>query len=242
MGRFGDARRQSGQDPIPGLDQDDAKVALRVDPVEPVGDDGASGMVQFRGELGAGGACADDGDVQLPRTDGSILVLRAQAGIDQTVVETAGLLGGLERDGVFRGAGRSKIVGDAADGDHQGVITDRRFRADFASLVVLRGGQSDGFRSAVEARHFSVTVAEMVPVSLCDIVQFMLRAAQAPRGDGMEQRFPDVRSAAIDERDVRALSPAEAFAQLARQLQPGGAAADNHDVMEGLVHHSLALT
>ena len=56
MGRFGDAWRQSGQDPVPGLDQDDAKVALRVDPVEPVGDDGASGMVQFRGELGAGGA------------------------------------------------------------------------------------------------------------------------------------------------------------------------------------------
>ena len=90
MGRFGDARRQSGQDPVPGLDQDDAKVALRVDPVEPVGDDGASGMVQFRRELGAGGACADDGDVQMPRTDGSVLVLRAQAGIDQTVVETAG--------------------------------------------------------------------------------------------------------------------------------------------------------
>jgi hypothetical protein len=58
----------------------------------------------------------------------------------------------------------------------------------------------------------------------------------------MQQRFPNVRSAAIDERDARALSPAEAFAQLGRQLQSGGAPADDHDVMGGVVHNPLALS
>ncbi len=241
VGRLGDARRQGGQDAIAGLDQDDAKVALRVDPVEPVGDDGASGVVQLGGELGSRRAGADNGDMQLAGTDRSVLVLRAQAGVDQTVVEPAGLLGGLQRHGVFRRARRAEIVGDAADGDDQRVVTDRRLRADFAPLDILRGGQGDGFGVAVEASHFAVAEAEMAPMRLRDVVELVLRAAQASGGDGMQQRFPDMRAAAIDERDTGALSPAEPLAELGRQLQSGGAAADNDDVMKGDVHHPLAL-
>ena len=243
---FGNARRQCGQDAVPGLDQHDAQVALRVDPVEPVGDDGAGGVVQFRGELGAGRAGADDCDVELSRTDGRVLGLRAQAGVDQAVVESAGLLRGLERHGVFRRARGSEIIGDAADGDHQRVVSNGRFRADFASLVVLRGGEVDGFRDPVEAGHFPVAVPEMAPVSLRDVIQFVLGATQAACGYGMQQRFPDVGAAAIDQRDPRALTPAEPLAELGRQLQSGGAAADNDNVMEGVVmegvvHHPAAL-
>jgi hypothetical protein len=42
-----------------------------------MGDDGASGVVQFRREFGAGGPGANDGDVQLARMDRSALGLRA---------------------------------------------------------------------------------------------------------------------------------------------------------------------
>ena len=229
------------QDAVAGLDQHDAQVALRVDPVESVGDDGASGVVQLCGELGAGRAGADDGDVQLARADGRVLVLRAKARVDQAVVESAGLLGGFQRDGVFRRAGRSEIVGDAADGDDQRVVGDRRLRADFASFAVLRCGEVDGLGGAVEADHFAVAIAEMVPMRLRDVIEFVLGAAQAPRGDGMQQRLPDVGAAAVDERDPRAVLAAEAVAELRRQLQSGGAAADNDDMVESVVRHPAGL-
>jgi len=44
---LGDAFRQTRQDAVGGLDQHDANVALRIDAIEPVGDDFARGAVQL---------------------------------------------------------------------------------------------------------------------------------------------------------------------------------------------------
>ena len=63
--RVGQAWGQGGKDPVRGLDQGDPDVLAGVDPVQPVGHDLTGGAVQFGRELGAGGAGADDRDVEL---------------------------------------------------------------------------------------------------------------------------------------------------------------------------------
>ena len=57
----------------------------------------------------------------------------------------------------------------------------------------------------------------------------------------MQQRLPDVRARALDERDPRLLLAAELVAEARRQLQTAGAAADDDDVRQVAVvadgHH-----
>ena len=109
----GEPRRQAGQDAVRGLDQGDLDVLVRVDPVEPVGHHRARRAVQLGRELGAGGARADDRDVQLPGPDRLDLGVRAQAGVDQPAVEAGRLVGRFQRDRVLLGtrACRSRCCG-----------------------------------------------------------------------------------------------------------------------------------
>jgi hypothetical protein len=65
-------------------------------------------------------------------------------------------------------------------------------------------------------------------MSLCNVVKFVLRAAQAPRGDGMKQGLPNMSAAAIDQRDTCSIPAAEPFAQLGRKFDSGRAVADNY--------------
>ena len=71
------------------LDHDELDVLLRIDAVQSEGHHFARGAVQLRGELDAGGAGADDGDVQLLRPQRRVLRMRADAGVDQARGESA---------------------------------------------------------------------------------------------------------------------------------------------------------
>ncbi len=57
----------------------DLDVLVGVDAVEAVGNELARGLVQLGGELGAGGAGADDGDLKLLRPQRLGLRMRADA-------------------------------------------------------------------------------------------------------------------------------------------------------------------
>ena len=61
---------------------------------------------------------------------------------------------------------------------------------------------------------------EIVPMGLRHVIQFVLGATQATGGDGMQQRFPDMSAAAVDQRNAGAAGCAKAFAELGRQLRP----------------------
>ncbi len=80
--------------------------------------------MQLGGKLGTGGAGADDGNVELAGPHRPGLRLRADTGVDEAVVEADRLLGRVERDGVAGRTRRAEIVGDAADGDDQGIVRD----------------------------------------------------------------------------------------------------------------------
>ena len=180
--RGGDALRQRRQDARRRLDQHDVDVARGIDAVQAVGDDGAHRAVQFGGQFGAGGAGADDGDVELAGPHRLGLRVGAQAGVDQAPVEAAGLLRRLQRHRESRGAGRAEIVGDAADRHDQRVVGAARVAG-----VISRPSSSSHrrqlelFRRAVEADHLAEAVGEMVPMRLREVVQLVLRAAAGCR-------------------------------------------------------------
>ena len=83
---------QLRQDARRGLDQVDLDVPVRIDAVEPVGDELARGLVQLGRQLRARRAGADDGDLQLLGPQRLGLGIGADAGVDQAAVEARGLL------------------------------------------------------------------------------------------------------------------------------------------------------
>ena len=88
----------------------DLDVHVRIDAIEPVGDELARGLVQLGRQLGPGRAGADDGDLQLLGPQRLGLGVRADAGVDEPAVEARGLLGGLQRDGMVLDAGGAEVV------------------------------------------------------------------------------------------------------------------------------------
>ena len=232
-GGVGEALGQGGQDAVGGLDQGDRDVLLGVDPVEAVGDHGAGGAVQLGRELGAGGAGADDGDVELAGPHRLGLGVGAQAGVDQAAVEAGRLLGRVQGDGVLGHAGGAEIVAAAADGQHQDVVGDGALGRDQAALLVVGGAEENLPGLAVEADQLADAVVEMVPVRLGEIVQGVVVQVHAAGGDLVEQRLPQMGAGAVDQGDVGLAPPAQLVAQLRDQLQAAGAAAHDHDPRQG---------
>jgi imidazolonepropionase-like amidohydrolase len=76
-----------------------------------------------------------------------------------------------------------------------------------------------------------------VPVALGHIVQFVLGATETAGCDGMKQRFPDVRTAAIDQRNLCLLVAAEAVAKFCRQFKPGGATTYDDNMVRRAIDH-----
>ena len=88
----------AGRYPVRSLDQNDADVAVGVDLIEAIRHHLAQALMELGRKLGAGRARADDRDVQLAGADRPGLGLGAQAGVDQAMVESHRLLGGLQRN------------------------------------------------------------------------------------------------------------------------------------------------
>ena len=140
--------------------------------------------------------------MQLARTHRTVLRMRMQARVDHAAVEAHGLLGCLQWDGVLSCAGCAEVVGDTADRDHQRIVRNRATWRDRTALIVERRGQMDALGGAIEADHFAETEHVVVLRGVGEVVQLLLARIQAARGDGMQQRLPQVRACAVDHRDV----------------------------------------
>ncbi len=68
---------------------------------------------------------------------------------------------------------------------------------------------------------------------LGDVVQFVLAAAQAAGGHGVQQRLPDMGAAAVHERNFRATLLAEHVTEAGGELKAGRTTADDDDVVWG---------
>ena len=189
---FGQAFRQRRQYPWPGFDQRDADVALGVDALQAERHQFARRVVQFGGEFDAGGAGADDCHMQLLGTQRFMLRVGADAGIDQPVVEAFGLRRRVEADRVFLRARRAEIIGAAADGDHQRVVTDLAFADQQPAFLVMGGRNLHHAALAIQPGHAAEAKTEMVPARLCQIIQRVLIDVHAASRDFVQQRFPQM--------------------------------------------------
>ena len=84
---------------------------------------------------------------------------------------------------------------------------------------------------AIEAYHFSDTVAEVMPVRLRQKVELVRADIHAAGGNLVQQRFPDVRSATINERHSSGATLAQRVTETCRELDAAGSAAHDDDLV-----------
>ncbi len=78
----------------------------------------------------------------------------------------------------------------------------------------------------------------MMPARLREIVEIVLVEIHAARRNFVQQRLPQMRAGAVDERHARATLAAQPVAEPRGELETAGAAADDHDAMTFRVRHT----
>ena len=224
----------AGRIAVGGLDQDEPACPCR-DRSGPVRTttSAARRVVQLRRELDAGGAGADDRDVQLLGPQRLGLRVRANAGVDQPAVEALRPAGASSSVIAYSlHAGRAEVVGQAADGDDQRVVAERALRRDLVAVFVDERRDVHFAPFAVEPDHLADPVAEMMPVRLRQIVESSWASmSMLPAAISCSCGFQNA-CVPFDQRDRRALPRVpELVAQARRELQPARAAADDDDAM-----------
>ena len=150
-----------------------------------------------------------------------------------------GLDGIVECDRVFVCAGRAEVVRAAADTDDERVVVDRARRRDTIAVLVGEGCDVNLPALPVEARHLADPVAEAMPVRLREVVRVVHRDVHAAGGDLVQMRLPEMRTRTLDQRDVGAPTSAERVAELRRELESAGTAADDDDAVQRSVRHGI---
>ena len=165
--------RQRRDDAIGRLDERDLDVLFRIDLVEPIGHHAANGAVGSPTARLVAPAPMIATWSWPGRTGSDCVCARRQALTRRRL--TLRLVRGVEADRVLLDAGRTEIVGDAADRDHQRIVRYLADRGDRAPLVVELGVELHHPARAVEPDHLAVAKAEAVPVGLGEIVELVPR-------------------------------------------------------------------
>ena len=238
-----DARRQCRQHAVGRFDQDQTHVLVDVDAVEAVRHQRPRRVVQLRRELDAGGAGADDRDMQLLGPQRLGLGVGTNVGVDETPMKPRGLRRIVEGNREFARARRAEVVGPAADGDDQRVVWHRPRWTHQIAVGIDERRDLDLAARAVEAGHAADAIDESVPVGLGEVVGFVDANVHAACGELVQVRLPEVRARGLDQRDVRQLAATERIAEPGRELEAAGAAADDDDaVRHGVTASSASLS
>jgi len=165
------------------------------------------------------------------------MIVRAQHRVHQPAVELVRLLGGVERERVLGHARHAERVGEAADRDHQRVVPERPRRDHLLAAVIADRADGDLAAHAIEPLERAEREGEVMPARLREVVELVLVDVHAARRHLVQQRLPDVRPVAVDERHPGAAPAPQAVAELRRELEPARATADDDD----LVHRPPAV-
>lgn len=178
-----------------GLDQGDADIFFRVDPIEAIGDEAACGAMKLGCKLDSGRSGTDDRDVQLPRFEWPLLHLRAQKFTQQTLLQLIRLMMIVQKDTMLLDAFNVEIIGRAANGDDQAVIGERSSRHDLLAILIQHRCQADFFCDAIQPFHLTLDEAEMMLLRMAEIVDAVTIRGERAGGDLMQERLPDMFSA-----------------------------------------------
>src|SRR5438046_3021292 len=156
----------------------------------------------------------------------------AHEGVDKPTMKALCLAGCLKRNRVLLDAGSTKIVGETADCEHQRVVMERTLRCDLAALLIDDGRYLHLAPFSVEVDHLSKAEAEMMPVRLRQIIELVHTQIHASGRDLVQQRLPQVRTALVDQLDLRPAAFAKTVAEPGGELQASRPSADDEDLLQ----------
>jgi len=208
-----------------------ADVFLGIDVVEAEGHELARGVMQFGGEFDTGRARPDDRHIELSAPQRHGLGVRAQEGVDQPTMEAVGLGGAVEGHRVLDDARRTEIIDITADGQHQQIVADAPSRHDLLAMLLVHHRTDQYFaRGPIEADHLAVAVLEAVPMRLREVIELVDIEVDGAGRQFVQVGLPEMRTTALDERDLRATAPTEGVAETGGKLEAAGTATDDDDV------------
>ena len=129
-------------------------------------------------------------------------MLRAHARRDQPLAETLRLTDGIECM-KFRRALHAKECRGAADRDDQRVVFERARGKEFGAVVVEHGAECEALARPIQPGQIALLKLEAMPARLRRIFEFLRERVHAACRDLMQQRLPDMRRIAVDQRDLR---------------------------------------
>ncbi len=182
-------------------------------------------MVDFRRQLDAGGAAADD-----RHGHRLVAVVGVQAGVHKALAEALRLGAGIHEQAVVAHPGGAEVVALAAHGDHQIVVEDLAFGEHFVALGVDDRVQGDGALVLVDPGHVAGFKAIVIEAGVGAVVHRIQVRVDGAGGDFVEARLPDVHAAGVHQGDVGVPELAQFASQLGDQGQAAGATADHHDL------------
>src|SRR5262245_50371792 len=188
--------------------------------------------MQLGRKLRAGGASANDRDLQLFRTQRLGLRVRSDAGVNEATVKAFGLRLALEQNGMLLGPWRAKVVAEAADGNDQGVVSHRLPLGDNETLLVAKRGNMHQPALTVDPAHLTDAVAKTMPVRLSQIIELVHADVHAAGRDFMQQRLPQMRALFFDQRDGGFAASAELVAEPGDKFEPARTTADHDDLVQ----------
>ena len=226
-----DVLGQRRQDARRRFEQRDADVLRGIEVVEAVPRVRPRRLPDFGGQLDARRAGADDHDVHLRGRAGRRATVGAHAHGKQPPVETLGVVERVERNRMLRGARHAEVVADAADAHDERVVRQRAARQHLLAVRTEHRVERQLAPRAVEAADRALPEPEVMPVRDREIVEVVRVGVHAAGRDLVQQRLPDVRRVAVDQRHLHAPVAAVAVAQLGRERQTARASADDDDSM-----------
>jgi len=118
---------------------------------------------------------------------------------------------------------------DATDGEHERVIRQFPGRQQFRAILIEARRHLDKLALPVDAGQFTLLEFEVVPTRLGHVLELVRVRVHAARRHLVQQRLPDVRGRAVDQRHLRRAGLAKLVAQPRDKLEPAGSATDHDD-------------
>jgi len=187
---------------------------------------------QFCCQFHTGGTRADDADIQGMLSPLQRLVILAQKGVEHQVVEAPGLFEAVQEQAVVLGAGRAKVVGGAAHGNHQCVVGDMAFGNDLCTVDIVERGYDHFLAIAVQSAHAAELEFVMVFAGMGAVVDLVRAGIQGTGGNFVQQGFPDVGQTGIHQRDSGFSLFTQFVAEAGNKFETAGATADHNNVMK----------
>ena len=154
-------------------------------------------MVQFGGQLHAGGAAADNGHGHR-----LAFVVGVQAGIEEAFAEALRLGAAIHEQAVVAHPGGAEIVALAAGGQHQVVVVQRALGQHFLAVFIKQGGQRQALACHIHLGHGAGLETVVVELGVGAVVHRIQVRVNGAGGYFVKTGFPHMDTGGIHQGDV----------------------------------------